>query len=423
MSVAQEDMQFVPEMVADAQLYGQEKKLRAFHSWLQTNHPVVRVHPDGYRPFWVVSKFDDIRAIEAAPEKFLAAPRNVLIPIDVEQANLRVLGTPNGVTSLPQLDGEKHRALRALTQNWFMPKNLKTMQARIADLAREFVDRMVAMGGTCDFGEDIAFWYPLRVATTILGLPPEDEPQLLKMTQQLFAMQDPEVALSAEPEAVAQVISSFAAYFEAVTADRRANPREDVSTLIAHATLDGQELSPLDRISYYILVATAGHDTTSSSIAGGMQALAEFPDQWARLKANPDLCAALPNEAIRYTAPVKHFMRTTTEDVEIRGHKITAGENIFLSYDAACRDAEVFEDPHAFVIDRPNSNRHLAFGYGPHICLGQFLARMEIELFFRELVRRVDHVELAGPVRHMESSFVSGVKHLPIRYTVARAAV
>jgi cytochrome P450 len=177
-------------------------------------------------------------------------------------------------------------------------------------------------------------------------------------------------------------------------------------------------MDPMDRLSYYTIIASAGHDTTAASIGGAALALIRNPAEWQRLKANPDLCKPLADEAIRYTAPVKHFMRTATRDYEIRGKTIKAGEAIMLAYSAACRDPDIFPEPDRFIIDR-KPNAHLAFGYGPHTCLGAHLARLELELFYRTLIERVESMELAGPPEFSESSFVSGLKRLPIRFVAA----
>jgi cytochrome P450 len=411
---------FKPEMLADPASYGNEALSTALLAWLQAQHPVAWAAPEGYRPFWIVTKYADIREIERQPETFLAAPRTILHPIAVETAQYAVRGEGNGVTSLVQLDGEKHRKLRAITHDWFAPKNVRSLEEKVKAHADEFVGRMLATGGACDFAADVAFWFPLRVVMSIIGVPAEDEPYLLRLAHEMFAFQDPEFQREGVPteQLLNKIMMDYLAYFDVVTADRRANPRADVATVIANAKLDGEYIAPMDRLAYYTIIASAGHDTTAASIGGAALALIRDPAEWQRLKANPDLCKPLADEAIRYTAPVKHFMRTATRDYELRGTTIEAGQSVLLAYAAACRDPEIFVEPNRFIIDR-SPNAHLAFGYGPHTCLGAHLARLEIELFFRALIEKIESMELAGPPEFTESSFVSGLKRLPITFVAA----
>ncbi len=408
---------FKPEMLADSATFGDETRLNNLLAWLLREQPVAWAAPVGYRPFWIITKYDDIREIERQPDIFLAAPRPILHPIAVEQASYRVRGEGNSGTSLVQLDGEKHRKLRAITQDWFAPKNIRGLEAKVREQAGAFIDRMMATNGVCDFAADVAFWFPLRVVMSIIGVPAQDEPYLLRLAHEMFAFQDPEFQREGVPteELLNKIMMDYLAYFEVVTSDRRKNPRQDVATIIANAKVDGEDMDPMDRLSYYTIIASAGHDTTAASIGGAALALIRNPGEWKRLRENPDLCKPLADEAIRYTAPVKHFMRTASRDYEIRGTRIEAGQSMLLAYAAACRDPDIFPEPDRFIIDR-KPNAHLAFGYGPHTCLGAHLARLEIELFYRALIERVESMELAGAPEFTESSFVSGLKRLPIRF-------
>jgi cytochrome P450 len=413
-------MGFQPEQLADAATFGNEALITGLLAWLMAKHPIAWAEPEGYRPFWIITKYEDIREIERQPEIFLAAPRTILHPIAVEQAQYAVRGEGNSGTSLVQLDGERHRKLRAITQDWFAPKNVRNLEDKVRAQANEFIDRMLATGGVCDFAADVAFWFPLRVVMSIIGVPAEDEPYLLRLAHEMFAFQDPEFQREGVPteQLLNKIMMDYLSYFDVVTDDRRKNPREDVATVIANAKVDGEYMDAMDRLSYYTIIASAGHDTTAASIAGAALALIRDPAEWKRLKANPDLCKPLADEAIRYTAPVKHFMRTATRDYEIRGITIKAGQSMLLAYAAACRDPDFFIEPNRFIIDR-RPNAHLAFGYGPHTCLGAHLARLEIELFFRALIEKIDSMELGGTPEFSESSFVSGLKRLPITFVPA----
>ena len=317
------------------------------------------------------------------------------------------------------MDGSDHRVYRAITQSHFLSKALNTIHDDIEVIAKEFVGRMVERGGACDFAADVALGYPLRVIMSILGVPPEDEATMLRWTQQLLTSQDPEFN---DPDASPiKAMGEMFAHFQPIVADRRANPRGDIASVVANAQVDGEYLADRDVFGYFLIIATAGHDTTSYTLTGGLKALIDNPDQMARLRAEPDLIPGAIDEMIRWTSPVKHFIRTATEDVEIEGKQVRKGDIVMLSYPSANRDEDVFDDPFAFRIDR-RPNRHLAFGTGPHLCLGQHLARMELSSFLRELLSRIDDVALAGTPRLVQSTFVGGVKSLPVRYRVREYA-
>jgi hypothetical protein len=311
--------------------------------------------------------------------------------------------------------------MRGLTQSWFMPGNLKKLEPRIAELARKYVDLMMEKGPECDFARDIAVYYPLHVIMSIMGVPESDEPLMLKLTQELFGGSDPDMRRPETDADGTNTIMDFFVYFNKMTAERRANPGEDLATVIANGKVNGCPLGDLETASYYIIVATAGHDTTSSSIAGGLRAFIENPDQLAKLKADPSLLDGAANEIIRWVTPVQHFMRTATEDYVLRGRTIKKGENLSMLYISGNRDEEAFADPFKFDITR-EPNRHVAFGYGAHVCLGQHLARMEIKAFFKELLGRLESIEITGETKRVQSTFVSGLKTLPVRYKIRPAA-
>ena len=280
---------------------------------------------------------------------------------------------------------------------------------------------MADLGGECDFVTDVAVHYPLYVILSILGLPEEDFPRLLKLTQELFGAADPEMARGTTPEELMQTLQDFFQYFVALTEDRRAHPTDDLASVIANAEVNGAPIGIFEAVSYYVIVATAGHDTTSSSIAGGLHALLQHSDQLDRLMGDPGLVTTAVDEMIRWVTPVKQFMRTATDDYVLRGVPIAAGESVLLSYPSANRDEEVFEHPGRFDVGR-NPNKHVAFGFGAHYCLGAQLARMEGRAIYNELIPRLKSIELAGEPSYMQTLFVGGPKHLPIRYELAQMA-
>ncbi|MGZ6009931.1 MAG: cytochrome P450 [Rhizomicrobium sp.] len=407
--------------------YGDDKEIHRLLTDLRANDPVHWTEPEGFRPFWSITKYADILEIEKLNDQFLNEPRSVLMNKQAEHDLAAMWGGPDPKTgrvsplrTLIDMDGADHRAYRGLTQPWFMPANLKKLEPRMAELARRYVDKMQAMGPECDFTKDIAVYYPLHVIMSIMGVPESDEPRMLKLTQELFGGGDPDMQRK-ERDPNTNVIADFFMYFNKVTEERRAHPGDDLATVIANGKVNGCPLGPVETASYYIIVATAGHDTTSSSIAGGLRALIENPDQLKKLKENPELLNNAVDEIIRWVTPVQHFMRTATKDYTLRGRRIEKGQAVQLLYISGNRDEEIWPDPFKFDISREN-NRHVAFGYGAHVCLGQHLAKMEIRAFFKELLGRLDSIEMTGPSKRVQSTFVSGLKTLPVRYKLRTAA-
>jgi cytochrome P450 len=401
--------------IVDPVIMGSEDSMYALLGELRENDPVAYFdHPD-YEPFWVMTRYEDIKYISQNNDKFINNPRTVIMPKEFEQALLEQFGTRNGLETLIHMDNPKHRKLRNVTREWFKPGPVSKLTPIVEDIAREFVDKMEAMGGECDFVKDIALLYPLRVIMSILGVVPEEEPMMLKLTQELFGGQDPDQGRGEDEGAGMAVLLDFFAYFKNVVEDRRQNPTDDLASVLANAKVDGEYLQELDLISYFIITATAGHDTTSATTSVGMKALLDFPEQLSKLQANPDLATDAAREMIRWTSPVRHMMRTLTEDVEFHGQTIRKGENLAVWYPAANRDERAIENPNVFDIERDNRGQ-LAFGYGGHMCLGQHLAVLEVAIFYKELMSRLDWIKLAGQERWVEAVFVGGLKSLPVRY-------
>ena len=409
----------IDEAIVKARQWADEEWLHAQFAWLRANDPVRRMAPDGYDPFWSITRHADILAVEGDKRLFINDPRPILGPKLFEALVQHMTGRRHLVRSLVEMDDPDHKAYRALAQSWFLGSNLRKLTGRIDELAKEYVDRLAEFDGECDFVKDVATWYPLRVIMSILGIPEADEPRMMKLTQELFGGADPDVSRSFADTALMDVVADFDAYFEALSAERRARPTDDIASIIANATIDGEPLPVHETNAYYILIATAGHDTTSATTAGGLLALMQNPEEWAKLRAEPEAhLATAVDEMIRWVTPVRQFMRTATADCEVGGQAIAAGESCTLWYPSANRDEAVFEAPFEFRVDRQDA-KHLAFGYGAHVCLGQHLARMEISAFYRELLSRVETVELAGEPRFKEATFVGGLKSLPIRYRMA----
>jgi cytochrome P450 len=400
------------KLFADPMAYTNEAKLHAGLTHLRAHAPVSRVDVPGYRPFWAITKHADIMAIERENTLFTNSPRPVLMTAEADEQQAAI-----GISTLIHMDDPQHRVVRAIGADWFRPKAMRELKVRVDELAKRFVDNMLASGDQCDFVQEVAVNYPLYVIMSLLGLPESDFPRLLKYTQELFGNDDAELQRGTSKEEQMAALLDMFQYFTALTASRRAGPTEDLASAIANATIDGEPLSDIDTVSYYVIIATAGHDTTSAVISGGLQALIERPDELARLRDNPALMPLATEEMIRWVTPVKEFMRTAQQDTTIRGVPIAAGDSVLLSYASANRDEDIFDDPFRFDVSR-DPNKHNAFGYGVHFCLGAALARMEVNSFFSELVPRLRSIELAGQPEYTATIFVGGPKHLPIRYSL-----
>lgn len=406
----------IDDAIADHRLYGDPEAQHALFTRLRRDDPVHWTEPRGYRPFWTVAKHQDVIEIERQDARFINAKRTKLLTIEFEAKVKEVMGgRPMLVRAINQMDNPDHRTYQKLTHAWFQPRQLRQLEEKIARLARDSVDRLLSFGGSCDYVNDVSVWYPLRVIMMILGLPDEDEERLLKITQAYFGGGDPEMQRGSD---LIQATLDYVEYFKDVAADRRRRPRDDVASIIANSLVDGQPIGEFEAYSYYIALASAGHDTTSSTVAGGLLALIQNPEEMRKLRQNPALIPAAVEEMVRWVSPVKHFFRTAVEDYELRGQTIREGDHLLMCYPSANRDEEVFERPFDFIVDR-SPNRHLGYGYGIHACIGQHLARAEMVALFKELLSRVEGFELAAEPSWTETSFLGGLKRLPIRYRAA----
>nr|BFE38801.1 cytochrome P450 [Actinomadura rugatobispora] len=376
---------------------------------LRRHTPVRRMEPPGFEPFYALTKHEDVHAVERQSELFAAAPRHRLVRADAD---------PEPVRTLVSMDPPDHTAFRALVADWFRPRRLRAFEEQVRGLAKAAVDAMAERSGPYDFVPEISMQYPLTVICSMLGVPESDRGMILQLTQRSFGSEDPEYQALTAVDDPNEALMEFVNYFSKLVEDRLAHPTDDIASLLAHGEVNGERLELFDLLGYFGILATAGHDTTSSTIAGGLHALIEHPGQLDRLRADPSLVPLAVEEMIRWTTPVKSFMRTATADTEIRGEPIPEGEAVLLLYPSANRDEDVFNEPDRFDIGRDH-NPHLAFGQGAHYCLGAHLARMEARAFFEELLPRLRHIEPAGDAELIKTLFVGGLKHLPIRAEVA----
>jgi cytochrome P450 len=389
---------------------------------LRAESPVHRCDPPGFEPFWAITKHADICEISKQPDVFSSAGGIVMLP-QAEEASVRE-GNQGfaAMRVIIEMDPPEHRGYRNVTSPVFTPRAIKALDDAIDTSAREVVDKL-AGEGECDFANDVAVSHPLRILSTMLGVPRESEPDILRLTNELFGQDDPHLQRAGTDRKQAALELGLELYqlFDKIIQDRRANPRDDLASLLANGTIDGEPMGMMETVGYYLITFSAGHDTTKNSLVGGMRAFLENPDQFDKLKQHPELVESAVEEVVRWASPVNHMKRTVTEDYELRGQRMKAGDRLVMFYASANRDEEVFEDPFTFRIDR-NPNRHLGFGIGEHFCLGANLARRSQRALLLELARRMDWAELAGEPEQIHSAFVVGLKKLPMRYRIKPAA-
>ena len=435
---------FPTDQILDTSYYGASGIPHELFSWLREHEPVRKFQVTDYAPFWAVTKNEHIHEIEKQADIFHSYPQPTLTPLsrrfgtdeemnpnaqafvaDLMQGSpvAELFQTGNIMRTLIHMDAPDHSVYRDLVQPWFKPSNLSNFEHRMEEITNELLDEMMGDGGVqeCEFVGEVAVYHPLRMLCELLGIPRSDEQFLLRVTNEFFAGDDEDLQRSADPMDFLATVKEIYEYFYALAEDRRKNPTEDLGSYIANGRINGEPIPLMEMVSYYLVIATAGHDTTRNAIAGGLLALIENPGELAKWQQDLELTKFAAEEIIRWTVPVIQFARTATKDYEIAGKEIRAGDIVGLFYASGSRDEAAIENPFEFQIDR-QPNRHVAFGSGPHICLGMLLARLEIRVLFRQLLSRLEMIELTGEPKLIKSSFIHGVKHLPIRYKLNPAA-
>jgi cytochrome P450 len=366
-------------------------------------------HPDSFHGggFWAVTRHADVWRVSLDQKTFSSQRGSALIPPFTEEQLI-----PQREIML-NMDPPKHTKYRRLVNMGFSPKILNTAEHHIRQRARSIVDS-IARKGHCDFVTEVAAELPLQVIVEMLGVPLEDRHQFFEWSNTMVGADDPEYAASPELGQVAMM--QLFGYANELAGDRKRCPREDLTSLLLQAEVDGERLTESEYDSFVMLLAVAGNETTRNLIAGGMLALIEHPDQRDRLIADPRLMPTAVEEMLRWVSPVMAFRRTAQRDVEIRGQEVKEGDRVVIWYASANRDEEVFPEADRFDVGR-QPNDHLGFGIGPHFCLGAHLARLEIRIMFEELLRRLPDIELDAPVARLSSKFLSGIKHMPVRFT------
>ncbi|MCG8590541.1 MAG: cytochrome P450 [Proteobacteria bacterium] len=369
----------------------------------------VHWHPetDG-KGFWAITKHADLVHISKHPKLFSSWLGGTNLPDRPEEdlAGMRAM--------LLNMDPPQHVKYRRLVQRGFTPRMVKELEPRIRQEARGVVDR-VATKGECDFVQDLASELPLILICELMGVPVEDRHKIFDWSNKLIGFDDPEFQHSASDGKAAAM--ELWMYANAIAQQKKANPDDTLISKLINGSVDGEQLTEMEFNNFAVLLSVAGNETTRTVTTHGMRLLCEHPDQRDKLVQNLDrLLPTAVEEFVRYNPPVIHFRRTATEDTEIRGQRISAGDKVVMFYPAANRDEEVFENPTQFDVAR-DPNPHVGFGIGEHYCLGANLARMTLECIFREILTRIPDIQLAGPVKRLRGNFVDGIKEMRVSFT------
>ncbi len=369
----------------------------------------IRIEDPGFAPFWAVIHHADVKDVAQRSAVFKNAPYPILVPGPNREGG----GPP--VRNLVGMDDDEHRTYRAIIAEWFLPGVIRKRQAEIAAIAQERIDALSAGDGRIDFANVVSAGMPLRFINATLGVPPEDDLQIHNWTSELFGIDDEAVARSDRETTLAQVVQELGGYFMGLAGRLRAEPDDSLGSVLANAAVEGQPLPPDLLVPYFILLAAAGHDTVASVLAGGIEALARHPAQLERLMQHPELIGNAVEEMMRWVTPTKHFMRNAVSPTIVGDKEIQAGDWMLLSWASANRDENVFDEPFRFDVARQDVREHLAFGFGPHRCIGSTLARLQLNTFFERFLPRVQLLELDGEVQYSRTTFVSTFRSLPIR--------
>jgi cholest-4-en-3-one 26-monooxygenase len=370
-------------------------------AWMRDNAPA---YWDAKSEVWALTRYDDVLAVEKDPATFSShrAPR------------------PHGyhLPMIISMDASEHTRRRKLVSRGFTPRRVRDHEPTIRRICTEIIDR-VAPKGQCDFVWDIAAPLPLLLIADMLGFPPDAYDDLLRWSDDLIrattADPDPEIA-----QAGAEAMVGFREFQLGVIADRRSKPpQEDLVSILCYAEIDGERLDDESIINESLLILIGGDETTRHVMTDGMLALLEHPDQLAVLRDDPSTIELGVEELLRWVSPIKNMSRTVTRELEMHGQTLRADDQVILMYPAANRDPRVFEEPERFDVRR-DPNPHLAFGFGPHFCMGASLARLELKVMFSELLRRLPDLHLAGdPLPRRTSNFISGPEAMPVAFTPA----
>ena len=376
----------------------------AYFKRLREEDPVHYCANSAFGPYWSVTKFDDIMFVERNHELFSSEP--VITIGDFAEDFVM----PNFIN----MDPPKHDAQRMTVTPAVAPRRLAELEPLIRERAGQILDDL-PVGETFNWVEKVSIELTTQMLATLFDFPFEDRHLLPYWSDIIMQSEDLAGAKQIDETERRKIMFECVEYFERLWQERAvAPPKNDFVSLLAH----GDATKNMDRMEYLgtlALLIIGGNDTTRNSISGGVVALNENPDQYQKLRDNPDLIPSMVSEIIRYQTPLTHMRRTATEDTQLRGKQIKAGDKLVMWYASGNRDEEVIDNPDEFRIDRDNARHHLAFGFGIHRCMGNRLAEMQLRTVWEEIHKRFDFVELVGEPERVHSNFIKGFAELPVR--------
>jgi cytochrome P450 len=371
---------------------------------------------------WHLVKYEDVLHVSRHPELF-SSERGIVQFEAINPDEAAAAASGNG-KMLITMDPPRHVKLRRLVNKGFTPRAVNAMEPHIREMARRILERAAAKG-EADFVLDVASQLPLAVICGMMGLPEEDWPLMFRLTNKVLGPADPEYQDEVPPEQrgtpeAARLTGNAGTFqmftfFADVLEKRRAQRRDDLISVLVESEVDGEALTDEDILWFCFLLILAGNETTRNAISGGLLALFDYPEEKRRLMNDMGLMDSAVEEILRWTSPVTHMARSVKEDTTIRGAQIKKGERVVMWYPSVNRDEDVFPDADRFDITR-SPNEHLAFGIGEHFCLGAGFARLELKVIFQELLTRYPDIQIAGPPERLRSTFIGGIKHLPVRF-------
>jgi cytochrome P450 len=391
-----------PALILDPKHWGLHGFPHAAARALRKNEPVRWVESDLVDPFWLITRHADIVEISRNPKLWTSTERSMI--------GMR-RDDPRPVRTMLDMDPPEHTKHRKIYRDWLTPRNVRRMASRFDEISHDVVDEMATIHEG-NFVDLVAAPHPLRMICELLGVGRDDEATVLQIAKRAFGQADPEFAV--EEEDFEQALAFCSQLIES----RKREPREDLASAVANASIDDDPLGPIEAMSHILVLVTAGHDTTASAISGGLLALIRNPAELEKLQAHPELISTAIDEIVRFVTPTTNFLRAATEDTVVRGVPIAKGQDVCINFASANRDEAVFDAPDEFRVDR-NPNPHLGFGTGAHACIGQVLAKAEMQSLFEELIPRIRHIELAGEPRWVDAFWISSLKNLPIRFELS----
>jgi len=383
------------------------------YAWLQDNAPVYWHEEPNGPGFWALTRYEDVAGIGREPFVFSSEPTIMIADPDPTNPGF----SNDDHKMMLMMDPPLHTQFRRVISREFTRGPAAQLRPRISELAANIIDGVIDQG-ECEFVSEVAGELPSYVIAELTGIPLEDGRELYKLTEIIHTAPEA-LAEGQQAEAIMKMFS----YAQGVYRQKLAHPTDDLASQIVHAEVDGRRLDEIDFQLFFVLLIDAGGDTTRNLVAGGLHTLIAHPQLLAQWQAQPDVFAeSAREELLRSVSPVIYMRRTATQDTELHGQRIKAGDKVVRYFGAANHDPRQFDKPHALDLQR-FPNEQIAFGTGAHVCLGQHIARVEIDCMFKEILSRMDNFQLAEPPQWLPSNFISGIRHMPITFNRRRQPI